>query len=266
MSLRLERVSFRVRGKMLVEDITLAPRPGRLTVVLGANGAGKSTLLRLLSGEIAPSGGEARLDGRPLNAWPAEALAQRRAVMPQATQPMPLRVADVVALGRTPHRRHSSAAEDRRTVAESLARAGVDHLADRSVASLSGGERQRVTLARTLAQLPPPERRGSAALLLDEPTAALDPAHQHAVMEVARRVAAEGATVVAVLHDITLALRYGQDAVLLRDGRLLSAGAADATLTEEALSETYRCGVRFLTDPATGCKVAVTGRTAPYSA
>ncbi|GAA0567168.1 heme ABC transporter ATP-binding protein [Caenispirillum bisanense] len=257
MSVRLNRASYRVRSKTLVDDVTCAPQRGRLTVVLGANGAGKSTLLRLLAGEIAPTDGTALLGGRPLAAWPAEDLARRRAVMPQATRPLPLRVAEVVALGRAPHRRQSSAALDARVVGEALEEAGVAHLADRPVASLSGGQRQRVALARTLAQLPPPRARDSAVLLLDEPTSALDPAHQHAVMAVARRVAADGAAVVAVLHDMTLALRYGDDAMLLRDGRLLAAGTADSVLTESLLGATYRCRVRFLPDPVTGGRVAV---------
>ncbi|SOD98187.1 heme ABC transporter ATP-binding protein [Caenispirillum bisanense] len=257
MTLHLDRVSLRLRGKALVEDVTCAPRPGRVTVILGANGAGKSTLLRLMAGDLAPTAGSATFAGLPLTAWRPGDLARRRAVMPQQTRPLPLRVAEVVALGRAPHRRQSSAAQDARVVAEALEQAEIGHLADRVVASLSGGERQRVSLARALAQLPPPAVRDEAVLLLDEPTAALDPAHQHAVMAVARRVAADGVAVVAVLHAMTLALRYGDDALLLRDGRLLAGGSAAAVLTEAHLSATYRCRVRLLADPVTGGHVAV---------
>jgi iron complex transport system ATP-binding protein len=196
-----------------------------------------------------------------LTDWPAEALARRRAVMPQSSRPIPLRVAEAVSLGRSPHRRQSSAALDAAAVAQALEAAGIAGLADRVVASLSGGERQRVTLARALAQLPAKHERAQAALLLDEPTAALDPAHQHAVMSLARRTAAEGATVIAVLHDINLALQYADDALLLRGGRATFAGPAAESLTAKALAHTYGCSVRFLPPEQAGARpIAITGQ------
>jgi iron complex transport system ATP-binding protein len=177
--------------------------------------------------------------------------------MPQSTAAIPLRVEEVVALGRTPHRRNSSAARDAASVDRALHEVDAAHLVGRTFASLSGGERQRVTLARALAQLP--EHVEGSLLLLDEPTAALDPAHQHAVMGVARRLTAKGAAVVAVLHDLNLALRYATHAVLLRDGRQVAAGGAADQLTPARLSAAYGCPVRFIDDPIDGCPVAVTG-------
>lgn len=261
MSLALEDATYRIRRATLIEGVSCHFQPGRVAVVLGPNGAGKSTVLKLLAGELSPTGGRATLDRRPVTAWPAEDLARRRAVMPQASRPVPLRVGEVVSLGRSPHRKHSSAALDTAAIEDALSKAGIAALAERTVSSLSGGERQRVTLARALAQLPAGRDRDRACLLLDEPTAALDPAHQHAVMSVARTVAAEGATVVAVLHDINLALQYADDALLLRDGRSVAAGAANDVLTAETLADTYGCSVRFLSQDQAGAPpVAVTGR------
>lgn len=261
MTLALHTASVRVRSATLVDGVSWTFRPGRLTAILGPNGAGKSTVLRLLSGEMSPTSGRATLDRRPLSGWPPEEVARRRAVVPQSTRPVPLRVHEAVALGRAPHRRGSSAAEDAATVADALEAVGLTALADRSVASLSGGERQRAALARALAQLPPPAQRGTAHLLLDEPTAALDPAHQHAVMTIARTVAEQGATVIAVLHDINLALHYADDALLLRGGRSISAGAAGDVLTAATLARTYDCSVEFIPRQGAGLPpIAITGR------
>lgn len=221
--LEASRISVRVGGRLLLSEVSLSFGAGGVTAVVGPNGAGKSTLLAALSGERRPDAGEVRLDGRPLADWSVADLARRRAVMHQsAPLEFPFSVDEVVALG-------LAAAQGRGRVRPSLdpclAAADVLHLRRRLYPSLSGGERQRVQFARALAQSRAAGERGGV-LLLDEPTASLDPRHQHRLLGAARTWAAEtGGAVVAVLHDLSLAAAYADVAAVLCDGELAWLGA-----------------------------------------
>ena len=190
---------------------------GRFTAILGPNGAGKSTLMSMLVGERAAQSGEVLLDGVALAKHSPPQLACRRAVMPQdCAVAFDFTTQEVVELGRYPHR-HQAQDDEAQIVQDAMALTGVDHLAQRSINTLSGGERARTHLARALAQIWQ-EREGDSArwLLLDEPTAALDLAHQHHAMRLLRQWAAEqGVGVVAVIHDLNLALRYADDVLVL---------------------------------------------------
>lgn len=190
---------------------------GRFTAILGPNGAGKSTLMSMLVGERAPQSGQVLLDGLELSGHAVEGLARRRSVMPQdCSVAFDFTAQEVVELGRYPHR-HQPGSGEAQIPAQAMELTGVDHLAQRSINTLSGGERARTHLARALAQIwqPPPD--GAARwLLLDEPTAALDLAHQHHAMRLLRQwVGQQGAGVVAVIHDLNLALRYADDVLVL---------------------------------------------------
>ena len=190
---------------------------GRFTAILGPNGAGKSTLMSMLVGERAPQCGQVLLDDVELSCHAPQVLAMRRAVMPQdCSVAFDFTAQEVVELGRYPHREHAGAQEPQ-IVQDAMALTGVDHLAQRSINTLSGGERARTHLARALAQIWQAPADGAARwLLLDEPTAALDLAHQHHAMRLLRQWAAEqGVGVVAVIHDLNLALRYADDVLVL---------------------------------------------------
>jgi iron complex transport system ATP-binding protein len=220
-------------GRVLLGGISATLRPGRFTAILGPNGAGKSTLLSLLSAQRRPDAGQVLLDGQPLHALAPGALALRRAVMPQeGTVAFDFTVREVAELGRYPHRRQP-AADESGIVAQALQATGVAGLAQRIFNTLSGGEKARVHLARTLAQVWAPLPGGAARwLLLDEPTAALDLAHQHQALRLLReRAHAQGCGVVAVLHDLNLALRYADDVLLLAQGEAISLGPAPEVLT-----------------------------------
>ncbi|GAO72205.1 heme ABC transporter ATP-binding protein [Comamonas sp. E6] len=190
---------------------------GRFTAILGPNGAGKSTLMSMLVGERAPQSGQVLLDGQALSAHAVEGLARRRSVMPQdCSVAFDFTAQEVVELGRYPHR-HQPSNGEAQIPAQAMALTGVDHLAQRSINTLSGGERARTHLARALAQIWQPPADGAARwLLLDEPTAALDLAHQHHAMRLLRQWAGQqGTGVVAVIHDLNLALRYADDVLVL---------------------------------------------------
>jgi iron complex transport system ATP-binding protein len=241
--------------RALIENVDVAIAPGRITVLIGPNGAGKTTLLRVLSGEIAPSRGEACLDGEALRAFSAADLARRRAVVPQASAvSFPFTVREVVMLGVTvPGFAMSDAALHLRVDA-ALDAMDLMPFADRFYTTLSGGERQRVHIARAMCQLAAAAcRQGETrCLLLDEPTASLDLAHQGQVLSAMRRQADQGHVVLAILHDLNLAAAIADHLVLLAAGRVASAGPPGEVLRDDTLSASYGCRVAANRVPENG--------------
>jgi iron complex transport system ATP-binding protein len=235
-----EGVSLRRGGRFVVDEVSISIRPGTLTAVLGPNGAGKSSLVRLLSGEAAPDFGKVTLDGRDLKHWDRRDLARRRAVLSQSVSlTFPLSVAEVVMLGRAPHRARSTRAGDMAAAEASLKAADVWHLAGRLYPTLSGGERQRVQFARVLAQLEDGGQSGSRYLILDEPTSSLDIRHQARLLGLASGLARKGWGVLVVLHDANLAAIHADTVVLLREGRILASGDPWSVMTPDRLTATF---------------------------
>jgi len=248
-----ENVSFEVGDRALVDTVALELEPARLTAILGPNGAGKSTLMRLMSGELRPTRGSVTLDGEPLDRMSASTLARRR-VVPQSTiLAFPFTVREVVAMGQTVPAFARRPGQGEAAIADAMTRAGVDHLADRAYPTLSGGERQRVHLARAFCQL---ESAGlddtPAILMLDEPTASLDLAHQLQVLQEVRRACDGGVAGLAILHDVNLAARYAGHVVVMAQGRAVAAGVPREVLTDAVLSVAYGCHVVTNTPPEPG--------------
>ncbi|KJV10807.1 hypothetical protein VZ95_02495 [Elstera litoralis] len=250
--IQAQNLGLSLSGKAILRDLSFTLTPGTVTAVLGANGAGKSSLLTLLGGDRPPTSGTITWFEQPLSAWSAQDLACHRALVPQATHlAFPFTVEEVVALGRLPH---TSSALDRMALAAVCRQLHLEALWNRPYASLSGGEQQRVQFARALAQLwYPPGEAPPRVLLLDEATAALDLKHQIAILTAARDLAVqEKVTVVAILHDLTLAARVADAALLLHRGHLLRAGPIGAVIDAAALSEAYDTPVSVLRHPDTG--------------
>ena len=220
----------------LLDDVTMFAEPGQLLGVVGPNGAGKSTLLRVLAGLRNSKRGYVRYEGRPHSSFAPRQFAQSLAYLAQrGPVAWPLTVEKLVALGRLPHAQQWGVqdAEGDGWIATAMCDTDTAHLRGRVVDTLSGGELARVLLARALAV-------GGAALLADEPVAALDPYHQLQVMEILRARADAGQTVIVVLHEITLAARYCDRLVLLNTGRVVATGLPSEVLTDENLLTTYR--------------------------
>jgi iron complex transport system ATP-binding protein len=242
--LETEALRFAYGERPAIRDVSIAIGEGEMLAIAGANGSGKSTLLALLSGVRRPSAGTVRLAGRPLDTYGRRELARTIAVVPQETAiAFPYRVAEMVLIGRAPHlhgigleRAHDVAAAER-----AMARTGVLALADRPLTELSGGERQRVIVARALAQEP-------RVLLLDEPTTFLDLRHAIEILDLVvdlnRR---EGLTVVAVLHDLTIAAMYFPRLAFLREGRLAVDGAPADVVTEATIRAVFDADVEVRT-------------------
>jgi iron complex transport system ATP-binding protein len=247
---RAEGITFRYpeSDRPALAGVSMEARAGGCTAVLGPNGSGKSTLLRVLLGTAGPHAGTAEFDGRPLAGWTRPELARAVGVVPQEEEgafPMPVR--ELVGMGRYPHlgpwRREGAA--DRRAVEEAMRRCDVAALAERPIARLSGGERQRARIARALAQEP-------RALALDEPTAALDVAHEMAIWELLRDLGRAGTTVLVVTHNLNLAARYADHLVLLHRGEVAAAGTPAQVLTRDAVERVYGWPVRVVPHPGPG--------------
>lgn len=232
--LSVEGVSIFLRGRPAIHDVSACFERGRVAAVLGPNGAGKSTLLSCLAGLRVPDAGHVRVNGVDLHALDRRARARRIGLLPQGGEVhWDISVSALVALGRLPHRgRWGESDDDRRAVLRAMAATDVCGLATRNARELSGGERSRVLLARVLAGEP-------EWLLADEPLANLDPAHQLDVLDRLREIAAQGAGVVVVLHDLSHAARVADDVVLLREGRVVAQGARDAVLGASQLRATF---------------------------
>jgi iron complex transport system ATP-binding protein len=226
-TLQASRVSAAAGGRFILDGVDCTAPAGAVTGVLGPNGSGKTTLLRLVTGIVPPRQGAVLLGGVDLGTLTRRDRARRLALVSQeAPADAGLTVLDVVLLGRTPHRSRwgGDSPGDVDLARTCLARVAAADLADRELATLSGGERQRVHLAAALAQEP-------RLLLLDEPTNHLDVAAQLDMLALARRLAADGVTVVMALHDLNHALAWCDHVVLLADGRVRAAGPPAAVLS-----------------------------------
>jgi len=265
--LRAEDIRVRFGRAEVLKGPSISVAPGEVVAVLGPNGAGKSTLLSVLAGTLTPQDGTASLGARALTAWAPRDLALQRAVLPQQSElAFGFHVLEVVLLGRSPHAGRSTREEDLAIAGACLAEAEVVHLAERIYTTLSGGERQRVQLARALAQIGFPDfgfpdlgfsdlqlGQGDRYLLLDEPTASLDPAHQHATLRTARRAAEQGVGVLAILHDLNLAAMYADRLVVLHQGRLAAEGPPAEVLTEALVAQVFELPVAVTPHPTRGC-------------
>ncbi|CAJ0775441.1 Iron(3+)-hydroxamate import ATP-binding protein FhuC [Ralstonia condita] len=234
-----------VGGRVLVERLSMTATAGQLWCVVGPNGAGKSTWLSVLAGLRAADGGSITLDGLPLAAWPAAAMARRRAFLPQTLHDtFPMSVYDAVMTGRHPHlaRWEWEGDADARAVDAAMASLALQPLAQRDVRTLSGGERQRVAMAAVLAQ-------EAHVLMLDEPVAHLDLHQQIAVLRLLRAgCRQQGWLVVLTVHDLNLARRFATHALLMDGEGHTRAGAAAEVLTPEHCARALRTPIAEVVD------------------
>lgn len=251
--LKAERLGCARGGCAVLEDIDFTLQAGEVLAVLGNNGAGKSTLMATLSGELPAHAGRVTLAGRALSEFSAAERAQRLAVLPQAsTLAFPFSCQEVVALGRLPH--DTGLEHDQTVVQQAMQAADVQNLAWRNYLTLSGGERQRVHMARVLAQIwdsPQP------CLLLDEPTAALDLAHQQMALHQARAVAQRGGAVLVIVHDLNLAARCADRILLLDRGRSSALGTPWEVLQTEQIARVFGVQVQVQAHPVQDCPLIV---------
>ncbi|HEU5394578.1 MAG TPA: ABC transporter ATP-binding protein [Candidatus Methylomirabilis sp.] len=245
-ALEIRGLLHRYRDGTVLKGLDLTVEAGEVLGVFGPNSAGKTTLLRLLCGTLTPAAGEIQLFGRPLPEWPRRELARTVALVPQdAAVAFPYTVLEVVLMGRYPHGGGFGlpTPADLQAAEEALLRTDLIHLAATPVTELSGGERQRVMLARAFAQAP-------RLLLLDEPTAHLDLAHQAEVLACIAALNREaGLTVILVSHDLNVAPGLCHRALLLKAGEVLRLGGVKEVMDPVLLRSVYGEAIRVEEGP-----------------
>ncbi|MGK9148026.1 ABC transporter ATP-binding protein [Plantibacter flavus] len=248
MTLWAEQVSWNRGGALVVDGVTLRPRPGETVGLLGPNGSGKSSLLRVLHGLVRPTAGFVSLDGADLSTVGRRHIARSIASVTQhADTEVDITVWDIASLGRIPHRSGlgGTTRSDDAAVTRALEHVGLLGEADRLWHTLSGGERQRAQIARALAQEP-------RQLLLDEPTNHLDIRHQ---LELLDLVCALPITTVIAIHDLNLAAMYCDTVVVLQAGRVVAAGTPHDVLTAELIADVYDVVAQVTRDVGGGSPV-----------
>ncbi|MCG5214697.1 ABC transporter ATP-binding protein [Streptosporangium sp. KLBMP 9127] len=246
--LRVESATIGYDKRIISERLSVAIPDESFTVIVGPNACGKSTLLRGLSRLLKPSGGQVVLDGADINSYKTKEVARRVGLLPQTSiAPDGITVADLVARGRYPHQGfiRQWTEDDEQAVLRAMHQTSVTDLSGRLVDELSGGQRQRVWVAMALAQ-------HTDIMLLDEPTTFLDITYQIELMELFTDLHHVGHTLVAVLHDLNHAARYGTHLIAMKDGAVVAEGTPDEVVTAELVEEVFGLRCLVMPDPVAG--------------
>ncbi|GAB4336825.1 MAG: ABC transporter ATP-binding protein [Desulfobulbaceae bacterium] len=247
-SLVLDNVSVKAGSRFILDRLSLEVEAGAFQMVIGPNGAGKTTLLRVAADLVSPETGTVALCGRKMDSLSRREIARLLSLVPQNVElEFSFSVEETVLMGRYPFLGllEQEKKEDFEIARRAMEFTRVAHLASHRLDQLSGGERQRVMIARSICQQP-------KIMLLDEPTAALDPAHQLAVMRFMEKLRREhGTTIVMVSHDLNLAAMFGTRILLLREGRAVADGPPAEILDPDILRDVYGCGMHVDTHPFT---------------
>jgi len=246
--LQADSATFGYDKRVISERLSVAIPDESLTMIVGPNACGKSTLLRGLSRLLKPTAGQVILDGADINSFATREVARRVGLLPQSSiAPEGITVADLVARGRYPHQSFMRqwTVEDERAVARAMEQTAITDLSARLVDELSGGQRQRVWVAMALAQ-------HTGILLLDEPTTFLDITHQIELLELFTDLHQVGRTVVAVLHDLNHAARYGTHLIAMKGGKVVAEGAPEQVVTAELVEEVFGLRCLVVPDPVAG--------------
>ena len=253
-TVRARDVTVVLGGRTVVDGVDLDAAAGEVLALVGPNGCGKSTLLSVVSGLRAPARGDVTIGGDDVRGVDSRSLARRRALVTQANRgDTPFTVREVVEMGRFPWTRSPEAVRSAEIIDDAIDQCDLGDLVDRPFSQLSGGQQARVSLARALAQDTP-------VLLLDEPTAALDIGHSEQVLTILARRAAAGATVLLVVHDLSLAAAYADRVAVMKAGRIQACGAVADVMTADLLSDTYDHPVSVFDHPETGERMIVPRR------
>jgi len=242
--IEVNNVDFGVKNRKLLHNVSFSVKPGEFWAIVGANGAGKSTLMKLLSREHTPTSGSITFHGKDLKKYKLKELACKRAVLAQQNSiSLAFSVQEIVLMGRYPFYDSQPTDRDIAIVDHCLQKVGIAHFKGRSFPTLSGGEQQRVQLARTLAQI---WEIDQGLILLDEPTTGMDLLHQYETFRLAREMTAKGYGVIAVVHDLNLALQYADQVLIMKDGSAFASGAPEQVLTEENIKDSFGLTVRII--------------------
>ena len=250
--LKTEHISFRIGKKQILEDISIDFIPGEFNMVLGPNGSGKSTFLKIFSGDIDSYTGDVFYSGKNIRKIRKEELATYRAVMSQQPElSFPITVEEVVMMGRYPHFTFNPTKKDDAICAEVIQRMNLETFRERNYLTLSGGEKQRVQYARVLTQIWEPPSQGSRYLYLDEPLNSLDLNYQQEFLQIAREFCKKDLVMIAVMHDINLAIQYGDKLYFMKEGKLAASGTPRDILSTGLIEDIFRVRTHIIENPVT---------------
>ncbi|AOM40898.1 ABC transporter ATP-binding protein [Xenorhabdus hominickii] len=243
--LKAHNLSLAYGKRIIIDGVNLAIHDGELTVIIGPNGCGKSTLLRAISRSMQPKGGEVLLDETNIHRYKPKVVARELSLLTQgAAVTEALTIYDLVSRGRYPYQSflRQWSEEDENVVNDALKAVDLWDLSQKLVSELSGGQRQRAWFAMTLAQQTP-------IILLDEPTTYLDISHQIEVLDLCQQLHRQGKTLVLVLHDINLALRYASRLIMMKNGQVYSEGIPEEIVTVQNIADVFGLACRIIRDP-----------------
>ena len=248
--LEVQQVSYSVSEKLLVKKASMQILPGEFVVIMGANGAGKSTLLKMMSGALLPTEGKILFNGIEPRKYKIEELAKYRAVLSQHYHiSFPIQAYEIVLMGRYPYFDNKPTKTDESIVNLAMETMQVSHLSSRDYNTLSSGEAQKVQMSRVLSQIGETTLQQTKLLLLDEPVSHLDIKYQHQLLKEAKLLCLKNVGVVAVLHDINLALKYADKILFMKDGEILQSIAKQEPVTAQLLMQVFDIEVKIFDMP-----------------
>jgi iron complex transport system ATP-binding protein len=253
-----EQIKYSVGTKNILNNISVKFLPGTCNLIIGPNGSGKSTLIKLLSGEINNFDGQLSYNGSDIKNLTKLALAASRAVLSQQTElSFPMTVEEVVLLGRNPHFEFNPSKKDIEIVKEVMALLDLNSFTHRNYQTLSGGEKQRVHYARVLAQIWEIPKGEQRYLFLDEPLNNLDIYYQQIFLSIAVSLLNDTTTLIGVVHDINIALRYADQLFFLKEGALIKNGAPEKIVDAILIKEVFNIDTQLMLHPSTGKPVVL---------
>jgi iron complex transport system ATP-binding protein len=256
--LKTENIHYSIGKKLILNGISTVFHPGEFNMILGPNGSGKSTFLKIFGGEINKYDGSVFYGDKKIAHLKKEELAKRRAVMSQQPElSFPLMVEEVVMLGRYPHFNFSPNKKDETICNEVMMRMNLLSFKERNYLTLSGGEKQRVQYARVLAQIWQKPSEGYRYLFLDEPLTSLDINYQQEFLQIAREFTNANTVLIAVLHDINLAIQYADKLFFLKEGELIAHGKPKVIVTKALIKEVFDVDVAIIDNPVTNNPLVV---------
>ena len=250
--LKTENINYSIGKKQILNNITVDFLPGEFNMILGPNGSGKSTFLKIFSGEINDFSGSVLYADKKIGLIKKEILAKGRAVMSQQPElSFPLTVDEVVMMGRYPHFNFNPGKNDEDICNEVMRKMNLESFKERNYLTLSGGEKQRVQYARVLAQIWEKPAEGFRYLFLDEPLTSLDINYQQEFLQIAKDFTKNDTVLIAVMHDINLAIQFADKLIFLKDGRLVTHGKPKDILSEVLIKEIFEVKATIINNPVT---------------
>ena len=244
--LEIKSIFFKIKDKVILDDISLHVESGDMVSIIGPNGSGKTTMLKAISNEISITYGEINFINKNISDWDLNDFANKKAVLSQSNNLVfPFSVIDIVKMGRFPLKKKGNQIEENNLCKKILNIFDLDDYVNQNYITLSGGEKQRVQLARVIAQIWSDDY-SKKILILDEPTSYLDIKHQHLLFQFLKELNKKGLTIIMVLHDLNHALLNSNKIVVLKDSKLISFGETKNIITEELIKKVFEIDLKLI--------------------